>query len=458
MDPLALSRLDAIASFPWEALEYQRWLEHLGRAPGTGADDYLFSDERARFEPRDTDALVALEGIRVTRQGSGARLRLDLAATDLAVPGVSDATAARILHEMDGTRTLAELGQIPDTSLREVAEVVKATFGVLVFAPVAVADLERRISGIEITRFPGSPYEIVRPYWENMRAVRALAEAELKAALADVERTVDLLRRLHVLALMGEDLQTFYRPASRISSKGIAPGAFLTSEARTLDTPSGTLFLSGPRVNVSLIGGDQYHRALYTSLGDAEAAEGSRELRGEAGLEWGRIVTARASGDEGEAPWFCPPRPVRPEHWEGVVSALFAAREADGAQVVEELAHFHQRFIRLHPFRCANQSLAMNLVNLVLNESHGAGMPHHVLDHLALRLSEAAYARVFATAVEGYLLTEGGPVLRYQELRERRQRGYAFIPRVNACGSIDEALELARAHPEDARLALFPRG
>jgi hypothetical protein len=120
------------------------------------------------------------------------------------------------------------------------------------------------------------------------------------------------------------------------------------------------------------------------------------------------------------------------------------------------LACFHQRFIRLHPFRCANQCLAMNLVNLVLNLSYGAGMPHQVLDHFALRLSEAAYERLFATAVEHYLLPDAGPLERYQELGRRKRGAYAFIAKVAGCRSLPEALELVQSAPAEARLALFP--
>ena len=105
---------------------------------------------------RDTEALE-------TAGQSAARVTLD---------DVSESATLPILRAMDGERTVAELEQVAGVRPRDLRRLLKAAFGVLVFAPLAVASLERRLSGLEITRFPGSPYEIVRAYWQNMIAVR----------------------------------------------------------------------------------------------------------------------------------------------------------------------------------------------------------------------------------------------------------------------------------------------
>ena len=142
---------------------------------------------------------------------------------------------------------------------------MQQTFGKVLFAPLALLELERAISGGEIARFPGSPYEIARPYWRNMAAVRAEA-SRLEPSLGDNAQFTRELRRLHVLALLGSDLQTFYKPKSRIAERKALPGRLMFTAPRLLDTPSGTLFLEGPRVNAQFVGGEAYRLALYASL------------------------------------------------------------------------------------------------------------------------------------------------------------------------------------------------
>src|SRR5690606_33238020 len=292
-----------------------------------------------------------------------------------------------------------------------------------------IAALEAEISGAELVRFPGAPYEIVRAYWHNMAGVRRAARAWRDDFERDPLRT---LRRLHVLALLGPELVTFYRPASRITEGGVRPGALYTTPARRLESASGTLLLGGPRVGVGLVGGERYQRLLALRAGDPASLE-PREIVDADGLSWGRVVHGRAIDDAESGAWFCPPRPMRPEHFDKLFSAYGAARRAaetgDAARAVQELALFHHRFVRLHPFRCANQSLSMNLVNGMLGRSHGAGIPHLILDQLALRLDAEAYARVFALAVEEHLVT-GEPLERWRVLLGKKAAAYAFIERL----------------------------
>ena len=262
--------LQKIVSSPEEASEYERWAERRSRSGSASAEDYLFAEEVSRFDVAPDDMLVAADDIRISRKGRGVSLGSEQAAAQVKLDDVSESSVRRILTAIDGERTVSELEQLAGVQPREVAALLKVAFGVLVFAPVAVASLERQLSGIEITRFPGSPYEIVRPYWQNMISVRNRAPS-LEEASGSVEQTWNRLRELHVLALMGEDRATYYQPSSRISAKGIGPGALLESSSQTADTPDGTLFLSGPRVNASLIGGELYHRTLYTLLDDPKA-------------------------------------------------------------------------------------------------------------------------------------------------------------------------------------------
>jgi hypothetical protein len=116
-------------------------------------------------------------------------------------------------------------------------------------------------------------------------------------------------------------------------------------------------------------------------------------------------------------------------------------------------ARFHWAWVRLHPFHCANQSLAMNLAGAALREALGAGIPHLILDHFALRLGVEAYGRLFARAVAAYAIAEGSPGERLARLVERKQRSFAVIERLSA--SPDSAAELAKDEPEGARWALL---
>jgi hypothetical protein len=150
---------------------------------------------------------------------------------------------------------------------------------------------------------------------------------------------------------------------------------------------------------------------------------------------------------------------VRREHWLALRTSLAAAeraaRAADRASTVEALARFHQNFVRLHPFHCGNQSLAMNLVNGVLCRALGAGMPHLMLDHLAFRLSPVAYARVFRRAVDAYVEPTPNAAARFRELASNRRRAFDLARQLDAARTLEEAEALSRADAASARLLLL---
>jgi hypothetical protein len=440
-----IDRVDAIVDFPWEVFGYERWVEEQVRQASGPSDDYLFGEQIARFIPDDADVLVALAGLRVEDARGGAVVRLSQEKT-VTVPSLDAQRVRRILEAIDGVRALAAIPGAARVAYGELMTALRALFGVAVFAPGAVEKLEGELSGTEITRFPGAPYEIERPYWRNMIAVRRALGGldQLAEQLATNPSASRFLRRLHVLALMGDDLDTFYKPASPISARGVRPGSFLVGSGRTLETPEGTLFLDGPRANVSLVGGELYHRALYAVLDDPDALE-PRGFVDSDGLDWGRVVRVRARHDERVADWFFSP----------LRSAIQVARIQQPHEVARQLSRFHYHFVHLHPFRCANQCVAMSLVNRVLTQSHGVGMPHHILDHLALRLGPTAYERAFVSAVAAYALPGLSPLERYRELGARKVRFYDFLERLGRAGSVAGALNEVQNDLEAARLALF---
>jgi hypothetical protein len=425
---------------------------------GRGFDPY-YSEEIPRFELRDDDVLVVPRDARVEPDGCGAVLVSTQAHARLEVCGVSETDAVRALAAIDGVRTFGEVRRTAGIDGPSWDRIASAAFGRLIFAPSAVAALEQRVPGTEIVRFAGSPYEIVRSYWENMANVSSRLSVfpeALPEALRSTTAFVRLLRELHALALVGESGRSFYRPASPIlerESAGI--GEFLRAESVTEEMGEGTRFVSGPRVGAGLIGGAFYHELLIESVEDPEALARARVICDASGLSWGRVVTARAEGDEVEAPWFCPPRPLSPSHFEALRSDLSDALFAAPEDAVVFLARFHWAFVRLHPFAFANQCLAMSLVNHALRRMLGAGMSHHVLDHLALRLSRAAYTRVFGSAVRAWLVRDASSVRRTLELVARKRRAFDLLRGLEAEASVAGARRLAAERSDDALLVLL---
>jgi len=442
---------------PEEVLAYQRWLAQDNQR--SIDEGYLFSKALPRFEPRTSDTLVIPPDLTATSQGQGVVVSSVRIGAQMFVPGVTAPECQKIIRSIDGQRTVAEVEVQSSVDGTALQTLLSSCFGSLLFAPRAVAELEQQVSSLEIVRFPGSPYEVVRAYWENAidvaRAVAAQPDFATDAAEFETK-----LRELHVTLLLGRGRNSFYRPASPITTKrAIWPGCLLESPAQVIDSPRGKVFVQGARVNATLLGGELYHRLLCDSLHDDTALILDRAVSDAQGLGWGQLVVARGPEDAEPMPTFCPPRPFQTEHWSALTdhfsSAAALSRKGDRLAVVKRLAHFHQCFVRLHPFQCGNQALAMALVNHVLRASHGAGMPHLLLDHFALRLSEPSYAELFSRAVRSYVVSEGSPIQRYETLRDRKQRSYLLIGKIAEAPSLVAAKQLIENDPEAARAALL---
>ncbi len=449
-------RFRSLLEFPWELFEYQRFVETEARVARAKND--MFADDCPRFEPRPEDVLAALDDIVVTPTKQGVVLSSGRVGTEVKLDGLSKAEVTRVLSLMDGTRTAAEIGwQGPG-----LARLLRGTFGLMVFAPAAVEALERELSGTETTRFPSSPYAVARPYWDNMVGVRRAIKEQLRGVLADPERAVEFLCELHVIATMGESLSSFYKPSSPVSDAGVMPGALWNVPSRTIATPSGTLFVNGPRARVHAVAGELYHRILYAQIGDPAASDPERTFRDEDGLDWGRVLVARAAHDEGFADWYCLPRPFESVHFQRLFAelaeALHAAERGDPRVTIDRAARFHWRYVHLHPFRCANQCIAMNLVNYVLAQALPSGIPHLVLDQLSLRLEMEPYVRLFARAVANYVIADPNPAVRYRLLQQKKRLAFSAMHRVGEAENEVAALEVLKAHPDEAQAALLESG
>lgn len=431
---------------------YRRFLLEGAR----GDDSYLFTDARARFTAEDADVLLPMPGLDVRADVSGSSVGAPALRSRIPVPGVAPRKLERLLESLDGHCSLEDARRAAELTGPERASVLGACFGVVLFAPLAVLELERRVSSVEIVRFPGSPYEVTRGYWRNMASVRERS-LSLDQRLGSVAGALAELRRLHAISLLGDETACFYRPASPVAGKGIVPGELWLDATITESGSRGARFVSGPRVNATFLGGEHYTTLLCASVADPEAA-GERVHRGADGLDWGRVLFGSADHDPEARPWFCPPRPVDAAHFESLFGSLSRALAASAAEDADslllELSRFHQKYVRLHPFRASNQGLAMNLVNRVLSRARGAGIPHLLLDHLALRLSEAAYARVFRRAVEAWTV-EGAPAARLGALSERKRQFFELIHGLSAASDPEAARGLVAASPSAARAALL---
>ncbi len=197
---------------------------------------------------------------------------------------------------------------------------------------------------------------------------------------------------------------------------------------------------------------------MFEQVGDPEGLSETRTLD-EDGLHWGRLITARSEREDEPGPWFCPPRPIEPAHFDHLAQDLRAAgahaAQGQAEELVGAVASFHYSFVRLHAFHCANQCLTMSLVNRLLTQTHGAGIPHLVLDHLALRLSRPAFVRVFRRAVDAYLVVDDSPARRLNILQQRKQRAFDLIERVGDCATDEDVAALCADDPEAAGWALL---
>ncbi|HVW29869.1 MAG TPA: hypothetical protein VHC69_31110 [Polyangiaceae bacterium] len=438
---------------PDAAREYRAFLD----GAKDGSFDPYYAEEIRRFEVRDDDVLVGPGDVSVRPAACGSLLESARAGAATTVCGVGVEDARACFAALDGARTAVEARAAARVAAATWRVFLEGAFGKLVFAPLALAELERRASHAEVVRFAGSPYEIVRAYWENMGDVRARVDAA-RAELDDTARFTALLSELNVLCHVGASGESFYRPASQVVGKeGVSPGEFWRTPSVTEQTSAGVRFVSGPRVGATLIGGERYQALLTRSVDDEGALAEARSVVVD-GEPWGRVVTARADGDEQAAPWFCPPRPFGVSHLHAVrravSNAFAAARRGDVDGAVREAAGAHFRLIRLHPFMSGNQSVAMGLVNGALRAAFGAGMSHLVLDHLALRLSLPAYERVFARAVAAWLVRDESPVRRALELASRRRRLFTFLEELR---NAPEAAvpRLVETRGSDAELALL---
>jgi hypothetical protein len=443
-----------------DALRYERWLSEQGAT--TSPASYLFFEPRLRFYPEADDVLVAVPQIELVRGRSSVSLVHAPTGTRVVLDGLEESAAERIWNHVDGTSTVFGIQRRAQVGAAPMDRFLALTFGTAVLAPFAIERLSTQLSAAGLVRFPGSPYEIDRAYWTNQIDVRAAIVREFSKD-RPVPTFVEWLARLHVLSLMGESRRSFYRPSSPIVAKaGARAGALYDVTTRTQEDAGTTLLLDGPRVSAPYVGGRRYHELLSATVNDPGALEPTRALAESGGLPWGSVVLGMARLDPEPLPWFLPPRPLRWSHFERLRDAWQACITATTlSRVVTALGAFHWLFVRLHPFACANQSLAMNLINCVIERHDRFPIPHLILDQLALRFDQRAYERLFARAIQAWSeptnrATEGA-AKRANRLHERRQSMDRLLSKLTELRALDECQELITSDREaSSALLLLP--
>lgn len=416
-------------------------------------DGYLFDQPRCRFVPEPNDELVAPPGAGLTRTADGVAVQLPGGAR-VPLVGVDFAKLRKSFAQLPCrySRLTLELGAATESFMQQ-------AFSRVLFAPGAIAELETQLSAAEIVRFPGSPYEVVRSYWRNAIAVRRrLAERELPASGDELRA---LLLELHELLLLGEPgssgRSSFYLPASLLGRKRPEPGRFYDVPSRVERRGAETIVTSGARVSVPLLGGAHYWQLLADSVDDGGALADERQPRIDE-LDWGRVLRARAEDETESRAWFLPPRPLASAHFEALLAELRAANAAEIARDVpaalRALGAFHYRFVRLHPLPSGNQSLSMSFVNAALGRLLGVGIPHLLLDQLALRFELEPYQRLFKRAARVWApWPNATKAEQLRHLIRMRNDLNGFVSALSRAPSLVEARAIDDAH--GAGLALL---
>ena len=271
----------------------------------TPADDgYLFDTPRCRFVPEPSDELVAAPGARVVRRDAGVFVEL---------PG----GASLQIHGLDFQMLRSTFARLPCRYSRLALELgppaasfVEQAFSRVLFAPSAVAELELALPALEIVRFPGSPYEIVRSYWRNAAAVRrcidercACGTRAQRAAPPDARADAGRSRAVRTAELV-------LPPASQLGRRAelavLRRGQMASSAWSERD-------LRAERACVAVTGG--------TTTGAASKAQRRAPFRGAESPPEGVPPQGAACGSAKRSarPWLLPPRPATRRPCEGLV-------------------------------------------------------------------------------------------------------------------------------------------
>jgi len=368
--------------------DYQEWERRSGPSMQQRYADFMPRDPL--FEVRPDDIAASIPGYRIQQTGPDL---LTVSAPDghgISIRGLTVAALTSALSLLVGGTSISDLARAasPSWPLPVWCALLQGLLGTAVDLPAVFSMLTATVTRTEIVRFAAQPPRAVwRSYWENAAAVRRHLP-EFYRSLDDSEKFRASLARLHVLATVGENGQSYYGGYGLIPT---VPGGYREiavqtaipkSLIRTLDHWSSSLGagpinadgqMETPRGQVM----NRLHEAgtivVHPTIGNALFAQ----------IDEARLALKTACESE------------------------TASRSRDQ---LRHLAVFHQIFVNAHPFANINNSIAMNIVNDRLRKAGFGHTPHLFLDYLAQRLPPERYTAAFAKAVELHALREENQV------------------------------------------------
>ena len=363
---------------------YLEWERRAG--PSMRARYADFMPREQLFEIRPDDIPVTIPGYRIQQSGPDLVTVSTLDGQSVAIRGLSAAALASALSLVNGQVSVLNLSCATPSRwpLPAWRAVLQALLGTAVDLPATFSTLSAVVAHTEIVRFPEQPpHALLRNYWENAAAVRRQLP-EFCQSLNDSDAFCTAFARLHVLATLGENSNSFYGGYGLIPTM---PGGYREIGVQTA-IPE-TLIRTLDHWSSSL-GAGQIEREGKTETPWGQAMNFIRES--------GTIVEHAATG----AALFSLLDEAR--------VALKIARETLAAGqmpvTLHHLAVFHQIFVNAHPFANINHSIAMNIVNDCLRAAGFGPVPHLFLDYLAQRLPPRRFAVAFAAAVKLHALRE----------------------------------------------------
>jgi hypothetical protein len=316
----------------------------------------------------------------------------------------------------------------------------EAGLGRFFFAPKAIAELEATVEANEISRWPCGPYQVARNYWRNQVAVRKRLD-DLGDALRTQPEWEAFLRELHVVYLLGGELDCFYRPASESSmlmarAFACAPGQI--QYQRDLTCPMSKDFIP-------------YFRLLASTVHDPFAASDHGPIVDGDGFIWGYYFWDWDVDDSIPRHTFrvrakLDPTALR-RTWQALAVAHEAADNDDEETFRTALPRFLQYFDCLHPFVAGNHGLAMNILNYELRRYRNLYIPALHTDWCAHRFGPNGFQRVFWRIVDTYGVRPGDTQARARML-SLWQTAAALVRSMEGGGA--DANELAQRFAADA--------
>lgn len=290
----------------------------------------------------------------------------------------------KILQACDGKTPISEIASKirPQNPKQSIQTIIAMLLGCAIELKDEISLLEKGISRAEIVRFPMQPpYLLLREYWSNCRDVRN-AIPTLFEQLHSPESFKAYLAHLHILATMGANLNSFYGGAGAIPT---IPGGFRQHYVQT----------GLPKTRFEFI------NSYLKENGFDTLAEEDRDLILDSKLALGSITNQGRTVKHSS-----PDDAMLNEIFDEIRKALLRAQtllsQGKTTELISTLAHFHKLFLHSHPFYNINNSIAMNIINSLLNKAKLGIIPHLLLDFIALRVELKDYKLVFSKTIENY--------------------------------------------------------